>query len=368
MLINRLQLTISMLILLTGCQTVMPPTFQEQASDYSRTMEQYHIDSIFTNVIRAHNSSPLSFHTIDSVVGSANTASGLSLSNSFSIQDKALDLWGITRLGSSTFTPSQSYSTGFSFTQTGLQNATFIKQLIKPIALEEARYLFSTDVGPEILSHLLLQSLIVSGENDESVIFHNDPRSDEYAEFKNLLQDLLARGLSVHQSSKKSDSSTSKTPSSDGPARLCLRKASLPDSPYKFSASAYCDASRISEFGNSSLTILSRSTKQVFEYVGNVVTAQLRDNPTYVILDASADKYSDHKGDKGNHLMVVNKNPELLFKRNAFAYCEDPKSDQYIIPTDNFGHSKTVISLLSELFTFSIVPDAIATSPAIIIQ
>lgn len=368
MLINRLRLAISTVILLTGCQTVMPPTFQEQASDYSKTMEQYHIDSIFTNVIRAHNSSPLSFYTIDNVIGSANTASGLSLSNDFAIQDKALDLWGITRLGSSSFSPSQTYSTGFSFTQTGLQNATFIKQLIKPIPLEETRYLFSQNVGPEILSHLLLQSVIIRGENEESVILHNDPRSDEYAEFTNLLQDLLARGLSVHQSGKTSDTSTSGTPSSIAPARFCLRKPSLPNSPYKFSASAYCDASHISEFGNSSLTIILRSTKQVFEYVGNVVSAQLRNNPTYVILDASADQYSDYKGDKGNHLMVVNKNPELLFKKDAFAYCEDPKSDQYIIPSDNFGHSKTVISLLSELFTFSLVPDAIATSPAIVIK
>tara|TARA_B110000483_G_scaffold204827_1_gene248052 strand:+ start:4465 stop:4785 length:321 start_codon:yes stop_codon:yes gene_type:complete len=106
----------------------------------------------------------------------------------------------------------------------------------------------------------------------------------------------------------------------------------------------------------------------VFEHIGNVVTAQLRDNSTYVILDASTDKYSDHKVDKGNHIMVVNKNPDLLFKRNVFAYCEDPRSDQYIIPNDKLSHSKTVISLLSELFTFSIVPDAIATSPAIIIQ
>ena len=368
MLPHRIHLTVTMVILLSGCQTVMPPTFQEQASDYSRTMEQYHIDSIFTNVIRAHNSSPLSFHTIDSVVGNASTDSGLSLNNSFKVQDKALDLWGITRLGSATFSPSQSYSTGFSFTQTGLQNATFIKQLIKPFPLEEVRYLFSQDVGPEILSHLLLQSLIVTGENEESVIFHNDPRSPEYAEFVNLLQDLLARGLSIHQSTAKSDPNASKTPSSNVLTRFCLRKASLPNSPYKFSAAAYCDASGIPEFGKSSLTILTRSPKQMFEYVGNVVTAQLRSKPTYVTLDASADEYSDDRGDKGNHLLVVKKNPELLTKRNAFAYCEDPKSDQYIIPNDNFGHSKKVISLLSELFTFSVVPDAIAPSPAIVIQ
>jgi len=59
-------------ILLSGCKAVSPPSFEEQSITYNRTMEQYKINQIFTNIIRAAEDRPLAFIDIPSVLGNAN--------------------------------------------------------------------------------------------------------------------------------------------------------------------------------------------------------------------------------------------------------------------------------------------------------
>ena len=91
-----------------------PPTFEEQSATYTRTMEQYIIDQIFTNVMRSAGDRPLAFVDISSVIGSGKSSTGIGGTLGF---ETAGDLWsglGLTDLDSVEINPSQLYSEGFS--------------------------------------------------------------------------------------------------------------------------------------------------------------------------------------------------------------------------------------------------------------
>jgi len=84
--------------MISGCSTILPPTFEEQSATYNRTMEQYQINQIFTNIIRASENRPIAFNDIPSVLGNANTTTTIAPGLSFGTDG---DLWsglGLTDL------------------------------------------------------------------------------------------------------------------------------------------------------------------------------------------------------------------------------------------------------------------------------
>jgi uncharacterized protein YceK len=155
-------------ILLSGCSTVSPPTFEEQSATYSRTMEQYKINSIFTNIIRSSEDRPLAFVDIPSVLGNARTESSIGGTLGFAT---AGDLWnglGLTDLDSLEISPSQVYSEGFTFTQSSMDNSVFWSEMLIRIPIQKLVYFQGNSYPEEMLFNLLIDEFFILKENGDT--------------------------------------------------------------------------------------------------------------------------------------------------------------------------------------------------------
>ena len=127
-------------ILLSGCKAVSPPSFEEQSITYNRTMEQYKINQIFTNIIRAAEDRPLAFIDIPSVLGNANSSTTIGGTLGFSSGGTLWDSLGFSDLTAAGINPEQMYSEGFTFTQSSMDNATFWNVFMTRIPIQKLVY------------------------------------------------------------------------------------------------------------------------------------------------------------------------------------------------------------------------------------
>ena len=75
-------LALSAVGILTSCTTPVTPDFTEMSANYAGILEQYQLNSILINIIRASNERPLSFLDIPSINGSGNVSTSPNLSAS----------------------------------------------------------------------------------------------------------------------------------------------------------------------------------------------------------------------------------------------------------------------------------------------
>ena len=367
-------------ILLSGCSTVSPPTFEEQSATYSRTMEQYKINSIFTNIVRSSEDRPLAFVDIPSVLGNARTASTIGGTLGFAT---AGDLWnglGLTDLDSIEISPSQVYSEGFTFTQSSMDNSVFWSEMLIRIPIQKLVYFQGNSYPEEMLFNLLIDEFFILKENGDTERLANNFTKPSYEKFRRLFKFLIERIEIVakqKEDSSKSNfghiSSKAKGTGEDLVARICISEKPLSDSEFKFHTDAYCEKGVEKEFGKDKLVIILRSVKGIFEYLGQVVEAQSWDNPIYVDLKEPIDAFGQtrmkEKLTKNNskRLFVVERDSDSDPKL-SYAFTEDMHGNRFIIPSQDAGYSKKVVSFLSELLILINVPGSAAPQPGVLIR
>ena len=370
-------------ILLSGCSTVSPPTFEEQSATYSRTMEQYKINSIFTNIIRSSEDRPLAFVDIPSVLGNARTSSSIGGTLGFAT---AGDLWnglGLTDLDSIEISPSQVYSEGFTFTQSSMDNSVFWSEMLIRIPIQKLVYFQGNSYPEEMLFNLLIDEFFILKENGDTERLANDFTKPSHEKFRKLFKFLIERieiVADTKEDSAKSNytNTTSRVKGSgdegeDLVARICIAEKPMPDDEFKFHSESYCEKGQEKEFGKDKLVIILRSVKGIFEYLGQVVQAQSWDNPIYVDLkdpiDAFGQTRMNEKLTKNNskRLFVVERDLDAEPKL-SYAFTEDMYGGRFIIPSYDAGYSKKVISFLSELLILINVPGSTPPQPGILIR
>ena len=147
----------------------------------------------------------------------------------------------------------------------------------------------------------------------------------------------------------------------------------MPDDEFKFHSESYCEKGQEKEFGKDKLVIILRSVKGIFEYLGQVVQAQSWDNPIYVDLkdpiDAFGQTRMNEKLTKNNskRLFVVERDSDSDPKL-SYAFTEDMHGNRFIIPSQDAGYSKKVVSFLSELLILINVPGSAAPQPGVLIR
>ena len=112
---------------------------------------------------------------------------------------------------------------------------------------------------------------------------------------------------------------------------------------------------------------VQRSTKNIYEYLGEVVAAQLAD-PPYLVTLPPVDSGSFNKKSRESRSNVL-----FLVERNAsgakvFSSVEAPDDNKYSIPSADNGYSTMVIGLLAQLQTLLKIPGSVPSSPAVLIQ
>tara|TARA_B100001059_G_scaffold199766_1_gene206272 strand:- start:461 stop:1492 length:1032 start_codon:yes stop_codon:yes gene_type:complete len=343
-------------------------------------MEQYKINSIFTNIVRSSEDRPLAFVDIPSVLGNARTASTIGGTLGFAT---AGDLWnglGLTDLDSIEISPSQVYSEGFTFTQSSMDNSVFWSEMLIRIPIQKLVYFQGNSYPEEMLFNLLIDEFFILKENGDTERLANNFTKPSYEKFRRLFKFLIERIEIVakqKEDSSKSNfghiSSKAKGTGEDLVARICISEKPLSDSEFKFHTDAYCEKGVEKEFGKDKLVIILRSVKGIFEYLGQVVEAQSWDNPIYVDLKEPIDAFGQtrmkEKLTKNNskRLFVVERDSDSDPKL-SYAFTEDMHGNRFIIPSQDAGYSKKVVSFLSELLILINVPGSAAPQPGVLIR
>jgi len=132
-----------------------------------------------------------------------------------------------------------------------------------------------------------------------------------------------------------------------------------------------CKLSKASEAASKNKTaepkldIAFRSTKNIYDYLGQVTDAQLADPPNLVTLPPTDTTFVKKTGESNRFaLLVVNRNAST----KSFASTDSSDDNSYSIPRENNGYSTIVINLLAQFQTLAKSPGSIPSSPAVLIK
>lgn len=340
-------------LFLMGCKTLYPPTFDQQTQAYTKSIEQYQINQLFTNIIRASESRPIAFVEIPSVLGNASSAS--TIGSSFSLA-KTTDptLWGISNLTDSALSPSQTYSQGFTFTQSSLDNAVFWKEFLSTLNLEKTKYFGLNTYPKELIFKLLVENLKIVEKNGDNELFMNNPLFSSYKKFNELFNFLIDNDFTLVESISEKNA-----------PRFCIARPPQENSQYRFEKEFYCFPDQVKFPGEKKLFIYVRSSKDIFDYLGKVVKAQHLPNPVYVEIRAHTE-YVYNDDPKNNKIFVAIKNPSMFTASYAQTY--DFRGTSYIIPAEDNGFSQTVLSILHQLVILAKIPGSAGQTPGILVK
>jgi hypothetical protein len=400
---------------LTSCTTPVTPDFTEMSANYAGILEQYQLNSILINIIRASSERPLSFLDIPSINGSGNVTTSPSLSASLNglIGGVAGGVTGINNISPSL---SLSFGNSFNFSQSSLDNATFLRGFLSPIPVETAKFFISDNLPREVMFSLVIAAIEIKQPDGKSVKYINNPLLPEYPEFKAELYKLLSYGLTVDQVQEEAAKPPMPPARSSPGGRIPpppmpgggynssfpgmgspyggmgggyggmggMYGQSQPQTQYKvcvdenkfanfvkqeFSPGIFCRASAESsnkKDTKAELILTVRSTHSVFEFLGQVVAAQNQTVPYMVSLPPSDSTRPRKAGQENQYaLLVVNKN---IGNTKSFASVKNLDGDTYSVPAENNGYSPMVIRIISQLLSLNKIPGSIPSSPGILLR
>jgi len=314
------------------------------------------------------------------------------------------------------FTPSASVTLGrsFTFTQSSLDNAPFQHAFMSEIPLA-AVHLADKDLSDrELIYSLAIDSVRMREPGGRIRQYHNNPKALGYADFQQALHELVTDGLTTEILESYEPLGTPMTPSQVNDAlfsfmklkeenrltiedisperqkklfqifqqtsetRFCITRQPQRESELreKYGENYFCRdvLSRRGPGGDEKmprakpsdrLSLQIRSTKDVFMYLGAIVSVQMGANPRIpmvvprVILASGEVRTADPQA-------------ILLVKAGGYggaAFSQiDYEGVTYIIPAENSGYSTKTISILTGLLAMDKVPGAIPQSPTVLIK
>lgn len=415
--------------ILGGC-SAPSPSFSDMSQVYQAEVEKYQNNNLLLNVVRASKNMPLSFLDIPNVIGTGSLsetvglgafiygASPSSVSGFFS--PAAASAFGT----SSYYNPSASISVGrsFNFTLSSLQNAQFEKGFLEKISLDVVHFFTSDHVSKELLFLLLIDRFeFVSPDGKKNKLLNN-PLLPGYADFQKQLRKLVDGGLTTEVVTTQvkvgppirpdqlldknglvsyvglADKNIVLQDVSGGKqkefqlfqnvkqARFCFAptqyqseiveyfgEGMLCANPLGFnehkSASAEQPKSVKKTIKSEAkpLLISLRSTKDVFQYLGEVYDVQTSSKNPYTV---GLRKWVD----KGNSKLELSDELSPLFviqtgsPRERVVASIGYDGTEFYVPTQNSGYSVYVINLLSQLVNLLKIPGSIPASPAVLIK
>jgi len=393
--------------LVSGCTTPVTPDFSAMSASYSNILEQYQLNSILINIIRASKERPLSFLDIPSINGSGNVTTTPGLSGS--LVGFAGGTGGVAGITSLTPSLNLSFGNSFNFSQSSLDNATFLRGFLSQIPIETAKFFISDNLPREVMFSLVISSIEVRRPNGTSAKYINNPLLPEHTAFQAELYKLLSYGLTIDKVQEPPTKPIVQLPKGMVPpptgmpnlppisnpypgfpnpsglgSPFGMTNQTQPTTQYKFcvdenkfinfvkeefSPGIFCRTSKVTVPTDSSkaeLILTIRSTNNIFEYLGQVVAAQNAPNPYLVTLPPLATTPVRKVGELNQYaLLVVNKN---LSENTNFATVKTLDGDTYSIPSMNNGYSPMVIKIISQLLSLNKIPGSIPTSPGILLR
>ena len=378
------------------------PNFGEMSEKYASTLVQYQMNMQLANIVRASTQRPMSFLDIPNITGVGTITTTVGASGSFYTNARSAT--------SSLFTPSASIAAAnqFNFSQSSLDNSVFWKSFLEEIPPSYMKYFIHNHIPRELMLSLVVDSIVITDPDGTRHFYFNNPLLPGYPEFQRRLYKLIDANLSVKEVPEEveeggpyskehmvktyganfkqvlSNQNKGIRPVLIGNQTLYsvigftkVFKLCIDNDHYdnfakeEFGPKLYCQAPP----GQGSTTkkdlkINIRSTRNIYDFLGQVVAAQLSEKPYMVTLPPTAYTTNLKVGQSNQYaLLVVEK--DHRFQANEpkpFAAIESEDNSYYSIPSQNNGYSPTVINLLSQFLTLSKSPGAIPASPAVLIH
>lgn len=396
--------------MLQGC-SVPGPNFTDMSQSYQTWLESYNGNSLLLNVVRASKHRPVSFLAIPSITGSGSLTEAGNIGASV-LSNVPSSLLGLFTPGIGTnygLSLQPSLSKSFTFTQSAMDNAEFQKAMLLPIRLETIDYFNRGHLSRELLYSLTLSSIEIEGSTSLAGFYDNYPDSKTYPAFQALLRHLVDLGLGteiVLTKSKVGPLMPENVPYKDilqyvdvkEKYRLQLEEIQTKGGVARYQLMqtepiarlCFSDESRatevMSDFGHemlcsalsrkvqapkgakpriTTITFNTRSTRNLFDYLGSIVRKQLANPDSPPSIRGLPEEIEQHGDRKHESLIFVVKKNTPQIKPVASIRYED---DLYSIPAENNGYTAYVVDLMSQLMSLSRVPGAIPPSPAIVIR
>ena len=421
------------LVTLSGCGLTGSNSFRDMSTAYREVLEDYSNNNILLNIVRSSESMPVSFLDMPNVIGS-----GL-LQSSAMVTGTVLGATPSTPLGFLTPGTGSSYgptvgltaNAGFNFTQSSLDNSSFMTAFLSRLKPEAIQSLTDNTAGPKAILYTLTVDTIEVYDlatNSVKEVAVNNPLLPDFPKFQELLYTLIKHGLSTEtvieripvapvmseQTSKDHMRALVEASAQPGlmllPAklpngqpgyqltrlmpttRMCLMphgdKAERAALEQKFSSGAFCapeipgtapgtQANKTPEQIKSdskklALIIKLRSTRKIFDFLGWLTLMQLGPEQKYVTLKASSAAASGSTTQSDQPATTNYEFPLFVMHKNN---TQEPalakvnyRGNTYSIPDTNSGASRQVFVLLSQILTLNKVPGSIPASPAVLIK
>lgn len=403
--------------LISGCASVMPD-FADMSHSYQVAIEKQGNSNLLLNIVRAAKMMPMSFVEIPNIVGTGSLLTTPTLGGT---------VIGVP--GQSSIAPSFSMALGrtFTFTQSSLENAEFTKQFILPIPVETINFFTRDNYLPdEVIFSLVVESIGIRTPDNKVKTYTNDPTEPEYVEFRDLLQKLVDYGLTTEMinvetpvgpqldSSKLTDAVFQFLTVSAVTQNLVLKEVSKKDSIYQvvrtkkagrlcFEESSYADEVREqfgsgyfctigsyenaaqtlgsgdavepppaategrNDTGKSSLTIRLRSNREIFNYLGLVMSVQKGNGDSIVSLRTPQIKAAGGTKPKApdTPLLVVRSDPPGNEKSLVSVEYD---GTSYSVPARDNGYSNSVLIILSHLVSLNKVQGTMPPQPGVLLK
>jgi hypothetical protein len=388
---------------ITGCTSPVTPDFMEMSTKYSNLLETYQINMMLTNIMRASFQEPLSFLDMPNINGSGSVTNSPSVNSIFATPSI------VGSLGSVATNWALSFGNSFTFTQSSLDNATFWKGMEAEIPLESVQYFLHNHIAREVAFSLAVDEIQIQNPDGYSRSYINNPLRPEYPEFQAEMYKLLNLGLTITSSEKLVKIggplselqlalfySTNASISPEGERieikmvsekpiklyqrykasknyRLCIpNRKNQNEIKASYGDDIFCDSKELSSNTDDSLrsqklNVKIRSTRNIYYFLGQVASAQLRSsNPYLVTLPPTASTFNGKDGESNQYaLLVINKNAD---QKRSFASYEALDGNVYTIPRVNNGYSSIIIDMLTQFQTLAKVPGSVPPSPAVILR
>jgi hypothetical protein len=379
--------------LLNGCSSTKP-NFYDMSASYAIALGQYQQNNIFLNIVRASEKMPMSFLDIPSILGTGMLTVSPSVTGSVGAAVFGSGMAGPSGLGLSSFSNSVTSTLSvtnmnqFTFTQSSLDNATFWKSFLSKVPLSTIEYFMQNRTPKEVIYSLVIDSILIVKSDGEIMAFNNSPLDKtNYQEFEKILYKLIDAGLTVSAENPLSQTRKNNKLGTT-PDILTADKSTLNPNEFRFCIDGRKNANNLQELNldesifcenkdtakdkkiaaKSYLRINLRSAKNIYDYLGAVVQAQLEENnPVLVTLPPSSytSRNERFRGTQNHYaLLVVKKNDPT----NSFITVEGLQNNVYTVPMSNDGYSRLTLELASQIMTLSKIPGSAAPSPALLVK
>lgn len=396
---------------LVGC-SVPNPKMDDMAAQYQNTVEQYNFNNILLNIVRGSDNLPLSFLDIPSIIGTGNFSAG---SGAF-LGSSALNGPLYATASALQITPNFSVGTSFNYTQSSLDNAAFQTGFNSVIPLTTVNFFKTSNMPPELVMSLMIGSIEMVSADGQVEKVMNTPGLESFPKFQAIAKLLVKYNLTTQITNTEIPSGPKMTEaqaatamtalvtskdlgkmqmkffpakgkekayyqlvtvtqmatlclgeslytkeiiSKYGDQYFCAKPVATPDNQSKHQG---ISATNEPQKGKTSIAINIRSNRDIYQYLGQILTIQAGNPNIQVVVDPSY--VVQGQTAKPQPIIVIKKNESVANPLAQVTY----RGNTYAIPSNDNGYTPLVINMMAQLLNLNKISGSIPPSPAVLVK